>query len=160
LRSTVRAPLQNQDEDPQGELVDLAWGLGGIQQPAGTLVSQSQPWAGIFRVSAENDTDLPPDDIVDDPNAEDAGGMIVMDWFTSDGYFRGAIVIDVDEDETASFVVYLNALGDPTVTIPLASLGDNSSQTLAVMVDPTRRVEFHCSGSAGLAELRICPSFD
>jgi len=111
-------------------------------------------------VVAENDIDSEPDGLVDDPNAEDAGGMIEMNWYTSDGWFRGGTVVDVDIDETASFVVYLNGLGDPSVTIPLASLGDNSSQTIDVMVGPTRRVEFHCSGSAALAEMRVCPSFD
>jgi len=125
----------------------------------GLGIDNTAPQRNVLVVT-ENDVDSEPDGLVDDPNAEDSGGMIVMDWFTSDGWFRGGTVIDVDEDETAFFVVYLSALGDPTVTVPLASLGDNSSQTLDVMIGPTRRVEFHCSGSAALAELVICPSFD
>ena len=40
--------------------------------------------------------------------------------------------------------------------LPLASLGDNSVQTVTAALGPTRQIEIFTTGTAALAEIVVC----
>ena len=108
-------------------------------------------------VLAENDVDTDNDGIIDDPDDEAGGGTINLAYYTSSAFFEGATIVDVDETESAYIEVHLDEGG--SVIVPLESKGDNSVQTVtADHVGPTRWIQFHFSGSGGIAEIKVCPS--
>lgn len=107
-------------------------------------------------VIAENEVDADMDGIVDDPDAEPAGGIIRFTWVTSDVYFKSMTVLDVD-DAAASFVRVYDGQGPDYVDLPIASLDDNSIQIVsASLTTTTRRIEAHFGGDAAVVELRVC----
>lgn len=107
-------------------------------------------------VIAENDVDADQDGVVDDPDAEPAGGVIRFTWVTSDVRFRSMTVLDVDDD-SPSFVRVYDGQGPGFVDLPLANLGDNSVQTVSASLTTTTRViEAHFGGNAAVVDLRVC----
>lgn len=111
---------------------------------------------GMLLVIAENVVDVAPaDGIVDVPDDERFGGTLTV-RFGSSVTFQGGTVVDVDTDETVSFIAY--GPGDVVLaTIPLAALGDNSVQSVSADVAGVTRVDLVMSGSGGLANLLYCP---
>ena len=107
-------------------------------------------------ILAEDDVDLDLDGLVDDPDDEMKGGVITFE-IGYDALFVSATVLDVDAGETSFFEVY-DASDALIAVVPLAALGDNSSQTVTPGLYGARRIELHLSGSGALAELRTCPT--
>ena len=133
--------------NPTGGDFDLATpGPGpGNDQPLGRAL-----------ILAENDIDADGDGLVDSPDDELMGGVLVID-FMMDVQFRSADVIDVDFGEV-SFLEAYDADGLLLATFPLEQLGDNSVQTVVSdLFADVRRLELHLGGSGALANLVFCP---
>jgi len=133
--------------DPSGEDEDLATPGAG---PGNTVAR------GQVLVIAEDDVDLDGDGLVDDPGDETAGGVLAVEFTPVPGRFRGATVLDVEASETSWIEIWVADDAEPVV-IPLAGLGDGSSQTIETDLANVECVEFHLGGSAALAEIRVCP---
>jgi hypothetical protein len=131
---------------PTGDDTDLATpGYGPGNDVAQRLVL----------ILAENDADADLDGLVDDPDDEEKGGVITL-RYGYDVTVESATVLDVDTNETSFFELY-DAADALVATVPLAALGDNSSQTVTPGVSGVRRVELHLGGSGALAALETCP---
>lgn len=112
---------------------------------------------GMVLIIAEDDVDDDMDGNVDDPDDEQYGGTMSFS-FVSDILFQSATLLDIDEDETGALEFYDG--DDMFITfLPLASLGDNSVQTVAEEIGGVRRIDVVLSGSGALAELNFCPDF-
>jgi hypothetical protein len=105
-------------------------------------------------ILAENDVDADFDGLVDVPDDEAEGGLIIFDY-EFEVRFESATVLDID-DVNPSFFEAFDKDGASLGIVPLANLGDNSSQTVAVGLDGVRRIELHLGGSGALAEMRVC----
>ncbi|MFH0946307.1 MAG: hypothetical protein V2A76_13995 [Planctomycetota bacterium] len=152
------AENDNPDHPDKAILFDSAHPTGGDTD---LLTPGPGPGNGLAQrkilVLAENDADADDDGIIDDPDDEAAGGSINVEYYTSSAFFEGATVVDVDANEAACIEVHLDQGG--SVIIPLESRGDNSVQTVtADHVGPTRWIQFHFSGSGGIAEIKVSPS--
>lgn len=140
-------------------LFDTARVTGGdfdLRTP-GSGVGNDRPLGKVL-VIAENGADLDGDGVIDVPDDEAGGGVIRMLYYTSDAFFRGATALDVDLGESAWIEVHTNA--GPIEVFPFQGLGDNSVERITANSGPTRRIEFHCTGSAALAELIVCPEVE
>lgn len=147
------------NQAPGGPDLALLYDTGdpGAAQPElatpGPGIGNDTPLRKVL-VIAGNDVDADDDGVVDVPSASTAGGWLSLGWVTSDVFFRSATVVDIDADETG-FVRVFDDMGGFT-DLPLTSLGDNSVQTVAADLGPTRQIELFASGTAALAEVRIC----
>jgi len=74
VATTTLSPLPLMGPGPKGDALDLAWGLGGIPQAAGTIVSNTQPWAAIMTLSADNAKAGHPDELLLFDSAAPTGG--------------------------------------------------------------------------------------
>lgn len=105
-------------------------------------------------ILAEDDVDADFDGLVDDPDDEAGGGVITFDY-DFEVLFESATVLDID-DVNASYFEAFDKDGLSLGIVPLANLGDNSSQTVTADIDGVRKVELHLGGSGALAEMRVC----
>ncbi len=109
---------------------------------------------GKIIIIAENDTDANNDGLVDDPNDEAFGGNMFFD-FDFPVLINDLTFIDVDGLE-ASFVQCINPSNQVVGTVPLANLGDNSRQTIAIFVPNVTRLKVHFGGSGSVAGFCFC----
>ena len=105
-------------------------------------------------ILARDDVDLDFDGLVDDPNDDELGGIMIFD-FDTDVVFHSATVLDIDNSEPSFFEAY-DSDGILIGSIPLANLGDNSIQTVYPEFLNVRRVELHLGGSGALVDLVFC----
>jgi hypothetical protein len=156
LEFTIQTQNNTAGHPDQAIIFDTANPTGGdpdLRTP-GPGIGNNTP-RGKVLVIAENDNDFNNDGNVDVPDDEAFGGVMFFD-FEEDVIFQSATVLDIDTNEN-SFFVLRNEFNASLSVIPLAPLGDNSSQTVESFVEGVRRIELHLSGSGALAELLICP---
>jgi hypothetical protein len=108
----------------------------------------------LVLILAENDVDTDFDGLVDDPDDEAGGGVITFEY-ASEVLFESATVLDID-DVNPSFFEAFDEGGASLGIVPLATLGDNSAQTVTPEIDGVRKIELHLGGSGALAEMRVC----
>jgi hypothetical protein len=120
-------------QNPTGDDADLGTpnidfggpgvGIGGTSGAPG----ENDITYGNLLIIAENVVDANGDGLVDDPDDEAGGGVIVID-FEQAVVVMSVVLVDIDGDEAATIRLY-----DSTgilATIPAQSLGNNSIQTL------------------------------
>jgi hypothetical protein len=105
-------------------------------------------------VIAENDVDANNDGLVDDPDDEAKGGNIFFD-FDFPVEIESLTFIDVDGLE-ASWVQCIDNSNQIVGTVPLANLGDNSRQTIAINLTNVIRFKVHFGGSGSVAGFCFC----
>lgn len=111
---------------------------------------------GLVLVIAEDLEDADGDGIVDDPDDEIAGGILVVE-FEDPVRWDGATVLDIDFDESATFFAF-DSDGDLITAVPVPPMGDGSVQTvLPPPVEGVQRLELHLSSSGALGEILLCP---
>jgi hypothetical protein len=112
---------------------------------------------GNILIIGEDDFDFSPvDGLVDDPDDEAEGGMLIFDLGRDVMGFR-ATIVDVDETagpaELRCYDEFDVMLGPP---IPLVPGPDGNIQTITAEVDGMRCLVLETQGSASLSELRYC----
>lgn len=111
---------------------------------------------GLVLIIPEDTTDGDGDGMVDDPDDERDGGVLILE-FDAAVQWQGATVLDVDFDETVFFEAY-DATGALITTVPVPPGGDGSVQIVTPPpVDNVSRLELHLSSSGALAGLLYCP---
>jgi hypothetical protein len=102
-----------------------------------------------------DDVDGNLDGLVDVPDDEAFGGSFMFAW-EYDVEIKHVTLLDVDGLEVG-FVRCFDVADNVLETLPLAILGNNSSQTIEMNAGGVRRLEVHLGGSGALAELCFCP---
>ena len=123
----------------------VGWG-GTSGRPGENNVS----WGNLLIV-AENVNDCDHDGLVDDPDDEAGGGVIVFDFEQAVVVMR-VVLVDIDYDETAAVRLYDGA--GLAATLPAQTLGNNSIQTLYGEAHAgIYRMEIEFSSSAAVGEV-------
>jgi hypothetical protein len=171
--------------DPQrGELIHAQWAMAGLMidtdnffpthPDKGIIFDSNFPTGGDFDLAtpgygpgnvkalgnllivAENDIDVAPaDGFVDDPDDEDAGGMITF-HFAMPAELRSITMVDID-DPQPTFVRFHHFGGGAPTVVAVPNMGDNSVQTLGFMVPDVVRMQVVFGGSGAIAEIGLNP---
>jgi hypothetical protein len=122
----------------------VGWG-GSSGRPG----QNDKDWGNLL-IIAEDVFDCNHDGLVDDPDDEAGGGVIVVDFERAVAVSR-VVLIDIDCDESAEVRLY-NDEGI-VATVPAQALGDNSVQTLDASAHiGIRRMEIEFSSSGAVCE--------
>jgi uncharacterized repeat protein (TIGR01451 family) len=89
------------------------------------------------------------------PN-DNAGGGTIIFQFDFPVFVDAVAILDVDYGETGGSVKAFDAGGGLIASAPIADLGDNSSQVVAVGAVGVRRLEVKFTGSGAVSALLFC----
>lgn len=138
--------------NPTGGDFDLA-------TPNPAAVGNTEP-LGNALIIAENETGVfGPSGLVTVPDDEAFGGSLFFE-FDEPVTLCSATLIDIDEAPGTELRLYRNGnFSVPDQTIPIASLGDGSVQTVTVFAPDVEMLEIFLRGSGGVPMLEIiaCP---
>jgi hypothetical protein len=122
-------------------------GIGGTSGKPG----ENDITYGNLLIIAENVIDTNRDELVDDPDDEAGGGVIVID-FEQAVIVVSVVMVDIDGDEVATIRLYSES--GILATIPAQSLGNNSIQTLnGGGHTGVHRMEIELSSSGAIGEI-------
>ncbi|QDU69822.1 hypothetical protein [Engelhardtia mirabilis] len=109
---------------------------------------------GNLLIIAENSVDADNDGLVDDPDDEREGGILVFD-FAEPTEIDSMTVVDIDDAQMSEIRVTQDGLG--VTTYPLVDVGDNGVQTIVMRLTNVTKVELDLGGSGALAEIALKP---
>jgi len=109
---------------------------------------------GMVLIIAENDIDMDHDGIVDDPDDQEFGGVVTID-FDVPVTFEQVSIMDIEDP--GSYWQFYDSGNNLLLTVPLAGLGDNSVQTLTPNQCCVSRAVLHVFTSMAIDDLRFCP---
>lgn len=135
------------------------WVVFDTSTPTGGDSDLVTPGTGLFNtmplghviVIAENITDLDDDELVDEPDDEDLGGVLRIDFDAPVDFSRG-FVLDIDPDEDAELRVYMDGVLIDSVSPSDLAKTDNNALVFNAFLQHDR-IELEFGGSAALGDL-------
>ncbi|MBK8976536.1 MAG: hypothetical protein IPM29_11515 [Planctomycetes bacterium] len=140
----------------KGILFDTANPTGGdwdLLTPNPNAWGNTEP-LGMVLIVAENDIDLNGDGLVDDPDDEEFGGTLTVEW-PYDVFFHSAYVLDIDSNEVTWLRLY-DAAGLQISATRIFPMGDGSVQLIQPDVAHVRRLVLELGGSGALGKMLFC----
>ncbi|MCA9770950.1 MAG: DUF4215 domain-containing protein, partial [Myxococcales bacterium] len=111
---------------------------------------------GNLLISAENVVDQNHDGLVDSPD-DDAGGALLVFTFDRPMCLIDVDLVDVESNEAPASFSSFDGDGNLIGTVEALGLGDNSYQSLVLNVCGVKTLKVRLLGSGGMDNLRLCP---